>query len=213
MLSIGKKSIQIAVLAIDLFGFGTRIEEASHFYKRYPEWSKMGKMITDVSYCLDALERFDFIDDRNIFLLGNTLGGKLALMAAALDDRVAGLAVLSAFSPWRTSTAQFESIRNESHQYGLIPRLGFFASHPEDAPVDIPEIIAGIAPRPLLIIAPTLDRHADFPEVKRSVQSVRKIYDLYGRGANLRFQTPREINRMTESMYGDISRFFLEVIQ
>jgi hypothetical protein len=164
-------------------------------------------------YCLDALESFDFIDDRNIFLLGNILGGKLALMATALDERVASVAVLSAFSPWRTSTRQYESIRNESHQYGLIPKLGFFANHPEDVPVDFPAIIAGIAPRPLLIIAPTLDRHADFPEVKRSIESIRKIYDLYGRGANLRFETPREINRMTEPMYEDIGKFFLDVIQ
>src|SRR5690606_26978980 len=34
-----------AVLAIDMYGFGTRIEEASNFYNRYPHWSKMGKMI------------------------------------------------------------------------------------------------------------------------------------------------------------------------
>lgn len=202
-----------AVLAIDLFGFGTRIEEAQNFYERYPQWSKMGKMITDVRYCVDALETFEFIDGRNIFLLGNTLGGKLALMAAALDDRIAGAAVLSAFSPWRTSADQYKSIRVESHQHGLIPRLGFFASRPEDVPIDFPEIIAGIAPRPLLIIAPTLDRHADFAEVKRAVESARVIYDLHHRGGNLRFDTPREINRMTEPMYEDIGNFFVKVIR
>src|SRR5690606_30613723 len=36
-----------AVLAIDMYGFGTRIEEARNFYKRYPHWSKMGKMVRD----------------------------------------------------------------------------------------------------------------------------------------------------------------------
>ena len=202
-----------AVLALDLFGFGTRIEEAQNFYQRYPQWSKMGKMVTDVRYCVDALETFDFIDNDNIFLLGNTLGGKLALIAAAVDERVAGAAVLSAFSPWRTSTAQYESIRNESHQYGLIPRLGFFAGNPEGVPVDFAGIIAGVAPRPLLVIAPTLDRHADLPEVRRSVESARKIYDLYGSGKNLRFETPPEINRMTEPMYEQVGAFFLEAIR
>ncbi|MEX1241013.1 MAG: alpha/beta fold hydrolase [Cyclobacteriaceae bacterium] len=201
-----------AVLALDLFGFGSRIEEAQYFYQRYPQWSKMGRMITDVKYSVDALQSFDFIDDENIFLLGNTLGGNLALMSAALDDRVAGVAVLSAFSPWRASKDQYESIRINSHSHGLMPRLGLYANRAAEVPVDYPEIISAIAPRPLLVIAPTLDRHADFPAVEKTMEQVSSIYDLYQRRASLRFDTPPEINRMTESMYGDVVGFFKEVL-
>ena len=197
-----------AVLAIDMFGFGTRIEEAQYFYQRYPQWSKMGKMITDVKYCVDALETFNFIDKEKVFLLGNTIGGSVALMSAALDERIAGVAVLSAFSPWRTSTSQYESIRSYSHLYGFIPRLGLFANSQSDVPVDYAEIISGIAPRPLMIISPELDRHADFSAVKKTMESVMGIYDLYKMGHQVRFQTPREINRMTEPMYKDIADFF-----
>lgn len=196
-----------AVLAIDLFGFGTRIEEAQHFYQRYPQWSKLGKMVTDVRYSVDALAGFDFIDHERIFLVGNTLGGNLALMSAALDDRIAGAAVLGAFSPWRASNRQYESIRVVSHAHALLPRAGLYADRPSDIPVDYPEIISAIAPRPLLVIAPTLDRHADPAAVRRAMESVGTVYALYGKERNLRTDTPREINRMTDSMYQDIAEF------
>ena len=197
-----------AVLAIDLFGFGTRIEEARNFYLRYPEWSKMGKMITDLKYSIDALEGFDFIDRQNIFLLGNTLGGNIALVTAALDDRVAGLGVVSAFSPWRTSTNQYESIRSNSHLYGLMPRLGLYANKPSQVPVDYQEIISAIAPRPLMIIAPSLDRHADPVAVGQTMDKVGQVYGLYHKEQNLRFERPREINRLTEPMYDQLGEFF-----
>lgn len=201
-----------AVLAIDLFGFGTRIEEAQYFYQRYPEWSKMGKMVRDVAYCVDALEGLDFIDGEKIFVLGNTIGGNVALMSSALDKRIAGAAVLSAFTPWRTSDVQYESIRVQSHAHGLMPRLGLFAQKAQDVPVDYPEIISAIAPRPLMVIAPSLDRHADTQAVRKTMESVESIYDLYGQRANLRFETPPEINRMTEPMYQDVAEFFSTIV-
>lgn len=197
-----------AVLAFDMIGFGTRQEEGKYFYDRFPHWSKMGNMVNDVSACVDALETFDYIDSKHIFLLGNTIGGSVALMSAALDERIAGVAVLSAFSPWRTSTKQYESIRNYSHLHGFIPRLGLFANSPGDVPVDYAEIISSIAPRPVMVISPELDRHADFSAVKKTMESVTGIYDLYKMGHQVRFQTPREINRMTETMYKDIADFF-----
>ena len=78
-----------AVLAIDLFGCGTRIQEAQYFYQRFPKWSKMGKMVNDVSACIDALETMTSIDSKHIFVLGNTLGGSIGLIAAAQDQRIA----------------------------------------------------------------------------------------------------------------------------
>ena len=197
-----------AVLAVDLFGYGSRIEEAQYFYQRYPKWSKTGKMLADINAYVDALSGLDYIDSKSIFLLGNTLGGNLALMAAAQDTRVAGVAVLSAFSPWRESNRQYESIRSQSHLYGNIPRLGFFAGKPHQVPVDYAEIISCIAPRPLLIIAPELDRHADFPAVTNTIEKVKTVYKLFNKEHAIDFERPREINRMTEPMYKIVADFF-----
>ncbi|HET9486427.1 MAG TPA: hypothetical protein VFO54_03290 [Chryseosolibacter sp.] len=63
----------IAVLAFDLLGYGTRIEEGTLFYERYPNWSKLGKMVADARGAIDALESIEFVDKEKIFLSGYSL--------------------------------------------------------------------------------------------------------------------------------------------
>ncbi len=201
-----------AILAIDMFGFGTRMEEAQYFYQRFPTWSPMGKMVRDVTACTDALEAFDFIDRKHIFLLGNTIGGSVALMTAAQDKRIAGVAVVSAFSPWRASNKIHESLRTYSHLHGFLPRLGSFAENPGDTPLDFGEIISCVAPRPLLVIAPAMDRYADFNEVSNTMKSVANVYRLYGKPKHLLFQTPVEINRITVAMEEEIANFYASIL-
>ncbi len=152
------------------------------------------------------------LTNKHIFLLGNTIGGSVALMAAARDQRIAGVAVVSAVTPWRTSNSRYESLRTYSHQHGFIPKLGFFANHPQDAPVDFGEIMSCIAPRPLLVIAPTLDRYADQDAVQSTMKSVENVYEMYGKKDRLIFQRPLEINRMNEAMNEDVAKFYSDIL-
>jgi len=165
-------------------------------------------MVSDVKACLDALNTFNFIDNKNIFILGNTIGGSVGLIAAAEDERIAGVAVVSAVNPWRESNKTYESLKTYSHQHGFIPRLGFYANHPHDAPVDFGEIISCIAPRPVLVIAPTLDRYADKSAVEGVMNNARSVYSLYGKENQLIFQQPLEINRLTNDMISDMVNFY-----
>lgn len=200
-----------AVLAIDLFGFGTRMEEATDFYQRHPHWSKMGKMVRDLQACMDAVEDLDYLDASRMYLLGNTIGGSLSLITAALDPRVAGIATVAAFSPWRSSNEQYESLRTYSHLHGFIPRLGFFAENPQNAPVDFGEIIAAVAPKPVLLIAPDADRYTDIKTLQGVMGKVSRVYDLYGKKSSLQVQYPHEINRMTKEMYREAGNFFAQL--
>jgi pimeloyl-ACP methyl ester carboxylesterase len=202
----------LAVMTFDMCGFGTRLDEGTYFYQRFPEWSKMGMMVSDVKACTDALQTFNFIDGKHIFLLGNTIGGSVALMAAARDERIAGVAVVSSITPWRTSNSRYESLRTYSHQHGFIPKLGFFAERPNGAPVDFGEIMSCIAPRPLLVIAPTRDRYADQDAVQNTMKFVENVYGLYGKKNNLIFQRPLEINRMNETMNNDAANFYSNIL-
>jgi dienelactone hydrolase len=200
-----------AVMAIDLFGFGTRLEEANHFYQRFPGWSKMGKMVSDTRACIDALESFQNIDKDNIFLLGNTLGGQVALLTAALDKRVAGLVTVAAFSPLRVANSRYESIRTLSHAHGLIPKLGWYTDTPDRTILDYPEIISCIAPRPLLVIAPTMDKYTNIPAVKNSLNTAFDAYKMFGKTENLQTEFPTDINRISGSMYDRINVFFTKI--
>ncbi|WP_439559285.1 glucuronyl esterase domain-containing protein [Dyadobacter sp.] len=197
-----------AVFALDLFGFGTRMEEARYFYERFPEWSKMGKIVSDTKACMDALSTFPEIDSNRIFLLGNTVGGMAAILTAAQDTRVAGLATVAAFSPWRESDATHESIRSIADWHGLMPKLGYYAKKPQDTPVDLAEIISCIAPKQLLVIAPTLDRYSSIPAVRATMKKAEAVYATGNASANLVVSYPEEINRITPEMSAQIADFF-----
>jgi cephalosporin-C deacetylase-like acetyl esterase len=189
-----------AVLALDMMGFGTRIEEALHFYDRYPHWSKMGKMVADTRGVInDAYTRMPFIDSNKIYLAGYSLGGTVALFTAALDDRVKGAAVVSAFSSLRNDNVGTEGIRHYSELHGLIPRLGFFVGHEDRIPIDFDDVLACIAPRSLLIIAPTRDRHHSITSVQKIMSSVSSLYGKKASG-KITFEQPDTYNRFPDSL-------------
>lgn len=178
-----------AVLGLDQIGFGTRIEHAKDFYARYPHWSLMGKMVADVRAAITAAcERAD-IDASQVYLVGYALGGKVALWTGAVDPRPAGIVSVAGFTPWRTSQGT-EGIRADSHLHGLLPRLGFYADTPAEAPLDYDDVLGAIGSRPVLIVAPTHDRHADLAAVKTLVRPFDRV----------ELQTPEEFNRFTAPM-------------
>jgi dienelactone hydrolase len=191
-----------AVFAYDMLGFGNRIEEATRFYDRYPHWSKMGKMIVDVRGAVESLHNMEGIDPNRIFVAGYSLGATVGLYAAALDERIAGVIAVAGFTPLRLSTPEkgIEGIRTYSHLHGLLPRLGFFAGSEARVPYDYHEVLACIAPRPVLVIAPTMDKDAVLDDVRRCVDEARKIYRLYGAADGLQYFAPDDYSRFSPEM-------------
>lgn len=176
-----------AVLAFDQIGFGTRVRDAREFYRRYPHWSLMGRMVADTRAAIDAVSALDMVDGSRISLMGYSLGAKVGLLTAALDDRVRALAAVAGFDPLRVATADrgVEGIRHYSHLHGLMPRLGFFAGHESRLPFDFDDPLAIAATRPVLIVAPTLDRYARIADVRAAVNAVPSVT----------LDTPEDFNR------------------
>ncbi len=196
-----------AVFTYDMIGFGNRIEEATRFYERYPNWSKLGKMVTDTKGAVDALTNLDFIDSDRIIVAGYSLGATVGLYTAATDERIAGVVSVAGFTPMRTNTLDrgTEGITTFSHLHGLQPRLGFFVDNEAHIPVDFNEILSCIAPRPVLVIAPEENKDSHAEDIEDCVTMSRKIYDLYKLPKNLILFSPFDINRfspeMRETMY------------
>jgi pimeloyl-ACP methyl ester carboxylesterase len=186
-----------AVFAFDQLGHGTRVHEARDFYKRYPKWSMMGNMIEDTRAAIDELSALEEIDSSQIFLLGYALGGKVGLLTAAFDDRIKGLVSVCGFDPLRLQTLDkgTEGIGHYSHLHGLLPRLGFFAGHEDRVPFDFDEVVALVAPKPVMLVAPELDRYARAGDVRREIEGPRKVFDLLGHPEAFQFETPMDINR------------------
>jgi dienelactone hydrolase len=185
-----------AVLAFDQIGFGSRVLDAREFYTRYPKWSLMGKMVSDTRAAIDSLTQVEMIDPERIYLMGYSLGAKIGLLTTALDDRVRGLAAVSGFDPLRLDTPDrgVEGIRHYSHLHGLMPRLGFFVGAESRLPFDFDSALALAAPRPVFLVAPTLDRYARQADVTEEAREAGKLWRLLGKPEAFTFDTPVGFN-------------------
>ncbi len=195
-----------AVFTFDMIGFGNRIEEGTRFYERYPEWSKMGKMVTDVKGAVDALENFDFINSSQIVVLGYSLGANVGLYSAAMDERIAGIISIAGFTPMRTNTLEkgTEGIMAYSHLHGLMPRLGFFVGNESRIPYDYHELLATLAPRSVLIIAPEYDKDAHIQDIKQCIKQTSTINSIYNFENNIQLLIPNDINRFSKEILNDV---------
>ncbi len=190
-----------AVLAYDQAGFGSRQHESGPFYDRYPRWSLLGKMVEDTRAALDALERDPRTDPSRLYLFGYTLGGTVALHTAAFDPRVKAVVSVAGFTPLRSDTAAagLTGLDRYGGLSGLAPRLGLFAGDEARVPYDYDELLALVAPRPVLVVQPRRDRDAAAGDVRTAVGSARTVYSLYGDAGRLALDEPDDIARLTHA--------------
>jgi dienelactone hydrolase len=179
-----------AVFAFDQIGNGSRLLAVRDFYRRHPHGSILGRTVEDLRAAVDALEKHPRIDPAQIYLLGYATGGMAALHAAALDDRVAGVIAVGGLTPLRSDTLERRTggVARWSRWLPLIPRLGAFVGHEERIPYDFDDLLALIAPRTVLIIAPGIDPGATFEDIKACVARARVVYAGYGHPESLVLQ-------------------------
>lgn len=204
-----------AVLAFDQSGFGERMDETKPFYDRWPHWSRMGRMVEDVIRAVTALQQDPQVDPDRIYLFGYSMGGMVGLHAAALDPRIKGVVSIAGFTPMHTDTAGTGTggIARYSHERGLIPRLGFFDGNEARIPYDYDALIACIAPRPVMIVAPQLDREANPADVHAAVERARSVYELYDAGTSLELREPWDYTRLPSSTQAAILAWMKETLK
>lgn len=162
------------------------------------DWTRLTRRAWAASRCIDYLQTLPMVNSNQIALTGHSRNGKTSLIGAAFDSRIA--AVISSSSgaggacSYRLfSETQFgEGIENITRAFPdwLHPRLRFFAGHENKLPVDQPELVACIAPRPCLISSALNDNVESIWAVEHTYRSARRVYDLYSKGGelNLRYR-------------------------
>ncbi len=187
-----------AVLAYDQCGFGSRASEIGPFYERTPHYSQLGRMVEDARAAIDALEKDANVDPQRISLFGYTIGGAVALHTAALDSRVKSVVSISGFTPMRTDTADKPDggLARLSLQRPVAPRLGFFIGHEAQVPYDYDDLLAAIAPRPVLVVQPSMDRDATPADVHAAVDRARAAYALRDAATKLGLDEPDDYQRL-----------------
>lgn len=189
----------MAVFAFDQIGHGSRLEEIKNFYPRYPQWSLLGKNVEDTLAAVEALRKMDFIDAKRIYLLGYATGAMAALHAAALDDQVAGVVSVAGFTPMRLDTLDKGTggVARWAQWLPLQPKLGAFLTQEAHIPYDYHEVLAMIAPRPVLVFAPRIDYQATMSDVKSCVAEAGQIFELLGAKPRLQLHELDDYNRFS----------------
>lgn len=163
------------------------------------DWSKLTRRAWAASRCVDYLQTLPFVVTNQIALAGHSRNGKTSLIAAAFDPRINAVISSSSGAGGACSYRLFsetefgEGIENLTRAFPdwFHPRLRFFAGRENKLPVDQPQLIACIAPRPCLISSALNDGVESIWAIEHSFYSARRSYDLLGRGGdlNLRYRS------------------------
>lgn len=166
-----------------------------NFYKLYPNTDAgyMARWAWGVSRLIDALEQLPEakIDLKRLAISGCSFQGKIALYAGALDERIAltiphesgGGGTIS----WRYSDMLEDrdktEVENLHHAQGASwysNTLRQFTNTPDKLPYDHHELIALIAPRPVLCIESSQIARMGAEAARIDHLAVRKVYKALG---------------------------------
>ncbi len=159
-------------VAIRWFGesYGERYDEAvANLKMKHPGCTGLGKWVWDAHRLLDYLYTLPEVDRRHIGIIGHSLGAKMSLYAAAMEDRIT--AVVFSEGGIGLSFSNYDDF----WYFG-----GFLRDW--DRGTDQHELLGLIAPRPFLLIA---GESADSDKSWHYINAVRPVYNLYGRPRNI----------------------------
>jgi dienelactone hydrolase len=145
------------------------------------------KAIHDNRRALDLLDSLPFVRPGRYAAIGHSLGGHNAVFTAVFDERVQAVVSSCGLDRWRDYKGG--DIRGwTSSRY--MPRLLAWRERLAELPVDFPELIAALAPRPVFISAPVHDDNFRADSVDRIAASARPVFALLGAGDKLLVEHP-----------------------
>ena len=135
-------------------------------------------------------------DTKRVFLLGYSSGALTAMYASALDDRVAGVACFSGWTPLRDAVNGRATGGNRRlwELHGLQPLLGLFDGRESEIPFDYDDVLGLVLPKPCLVVTPEHDRFADFNAISDVIDRVRSTKPRIAKGS-LVWLAPDDTNR------------------
>lgn len=165
------------VLAPDYPSLG----EHAYNFGANPEYaSGTMKAIWDNIRGVDFLKSLPYVDANRIGAIGHSLGGHNAIFTAAFDPRIKVTVSSCGFTRFhRDDVPSWSGPR-------YMPRISTeYGNVADRLPFDFAEVVACLAPRPLLVIAATEDKDFDVTGVREVVKSARIVYELLDQPSHL----------------------------
>ena len=170
-------------LAPDIVSTGERVFpgaaplDTRPFYERFPDRTVEAKNLWDHMRAVDLLRALPEADGARIGAVGHSLGGRSTHYLAAFDERV-GCAVMSCgICP---HASYYRLFRQRSVYDPLPTRRTYIETH-NRLPYEKHELMALIAPRPLLIVTPANDPERRHDEISEMAHKVFEVYRVLGR--------------------------------
>jgi fermentation-respiration switch protein FrsA (DUF1100 family) len=141
------------------------------------------KGIRNHMICVDLLQSLPEVDGAAIGAIGHSLGGHNSMFVGVFDERVK--CVVSSCGFCSFPTYYKGKIAGWSHN-GYMPLLKTkYDLNPKKVPFDFPEVVAALAPRAFLAVAPINDSNFDVQGVKDCIVAARPVYQLLAAEAKL----------------------------
>jgi hypothetical protein len=135
-------------------------------------------------WSLDVLEKDPRIDPSRTAIWGHSRQGKAALLAAAFDTRIEAVIPLQAGKGGATLTRAYagESVKQitKSYPHWFAPSYAAYADHEADIPLDQHQLIAMVAPRPVMLGNGWKDVWSDPNGSFRAALGADPVYKLMG---------------------------------
>ena len=163
---------------------------------RYPSGSM--KAIWNNIRGIDLLESMPEVNRDRIGAIGHSLGGHNSLFSAVFDQRIRAVVTSCGFNAFE-DYARGDLTGWSGPRY--MPRVRErYRSDPKQMPFNFDEVLAAIAPRPVLVSAPTGDDNFPIVGVKKSVKSAARIYEFRKKRDALRIVHPETGHSFTEEV-------------
>lgn len=168
--------------------------------KYQPDIKKLGwesgtlKAVWDNLRGLDLLESLPYVDKSKGFgTIGHSLGGHNSVYTAVFDDRlkvVVSSCGLDSFLDYYEGNPKNWDPEKGWCQTRYMRKLADYKGRLADIPFDFHEMIGALAPRHVLIIAPTKDSNFRADSVDRIIAAARPVFKLHGHEDRLRVEHP-----------------------
>lgn len=175
------------------FAKGIKFGIRGHYLKsgtNYPasdEWGTIAAWSWGLSSVMDYLETDKQVDAKKVALYGVSRLGKTVLWGGATDERF-GMVIASCSGEGGASLSRREYGETIKHMvdstryfYQFSGNRAKYKDNPNTCPVDAHELIALIAPRPLLLITGDTDNWSDPKGEFEAAVAAEPVYQLLGK--------------------------------